>query len=163
MMLNSKYLQVSACLAFLSFGLATTGCASSNVEEWETVIPCGGSQYVVTSHCKASGDTFELNTCRPGQQLAVGKLSINVPSAPRTAKQPPLFATHWQCVKTDAGAYLLLDFSSGTGRTASDEAVEFYDNQLHRVTDETIIRSIYKHANKAPDGYVKSIYPGEGK
>lgn len=161
MMSNSKYLQVSAYLAFLSLGL-TTGCASASAEEWKTDIPCGGLQYVVTSHCKASGDAFELNTCRPGQQLTVGKLSINVPSAPRTAKQQPIFATHWQCVKTDTGAYLLLDFSSGTGRTASDEAVEFYDKQLHRITDEAVIRSIYRHADKAPEGYVKSIYPGEG-
>lgn len=162
MMSKSNRLYAAASIAFFSLGLTTSGCASSSVDEWRTIIPCGGLQYVVTSRCKASGDTFELNTCQPGQRLTVGKISIEVPSTPRTAKQPQLFATHWQCVRTDTGSFLSLDFSSGTGRTADDEGVEFYDNQLHRVTDEAIIRSIYKHSNKAPEGYVKSIYPGEG-
>lgn len=162
MMSKAKYLQVGTCLTFLSFGLTTLGCARPSVEEWKTAIPCGDTQYVVTSHCKASGDQFELNTCKPGQQLTNGQQSVDIPLIPRDAKRAPLFATHWQCVKTDKGSYLLLDFSTGTGRTANDEAVEFYDNQLHRVTDESVIRSIYKHVDKAPEGYVKSIYPGEG-
>lgn len=161
-MSKTKYSRIAASVAFLAFGLVIAGCATASEEAWKTIISCGGSQYVVTSYCKASGDAFELNTCRPGQQLAVGKLSIVVPSGPRTAKQSALFATHWQCVQTHTGSYLLLDFSSGSGRTSSDEAVEFYDKQLHRVTDEVVIRSIYKHAGKAPEGYVKSIYPGEG-
>ncbi|MDE2400038.1 MAG: hypothetical protein KGL90_00025 [Burkholderiales bacterium] len=162
MMSKSNRLQAAVSIAFFSLGLTTSGCASSNLDEWRTVIPCGGLQYVVTSHCKASNDTFELNTCQPGQQLAIGNISIELPSTPHTAKKPSLFATHWQCVTTDTGSFLSLDFSSGTGRTADDEAVEFYDKQLRRVTDEAIIRSIYKHSKNAPEGYVKSIYPGEG-
>ena len=162
MMSKSRNLLVAVSTAFLSFGLATSGCASSSMEEWITTIPCGGAQYTVTSYCKASGDTFELNTCRPGQQLATGKRSIEIPSSSRTVKHPSLFATHWQCVTTQTGSYLLLDFSSGTGRTAKDESVEFYDDQLRRVSDQAIIRSINKHADNATQGYVKSIYPGEG-
>lgn len=162
MMSTKRGFHAGLFFVFLFFGMATSGCASPSADVWETSIPCGGVLYVVTSHCKASGDLFELNTCRPGQRLAIGEKSVDVPSAPRAAKLPALFATHWQCVKTDTRVYLLLDFSSGTGRGANDETVEFYDNQLHRVTDEAIIRSIYKHANKAPEGYVRSIYPGEG-
>jgi hypothetical protein len=162
MMSKSKFLQGTACISLLIFGLTTAGCARSNAGEWKTVIPCGGIQYTVTSHCKASGDSFELNTCRPGQQLATGRRSIEIPSTARASKQAPLFATHWQCVKTDKDSYLLLDYSTGTGRAPSDEAVEFYDSQLNRVTDDSTIRSIYKHADKAPEGYVRSIYPGEG-
>lgn len=161
-MSKTKYLQFVACIVFLSCGFAASGRADSGVEEWKTVIPCGGDQYIVTSHCKASSDPFELNTCRPGQQLAVGDLSIEIPAKARAATQAPLFATHWQCVKTDEEFYLLLDFSTGTGRSASDEAVEFYDRQLRRLTRESIIRRIYKYADEAPDGYVRSIYPGEG-
>ena len=163
MMAKKNCLQIAACLSFLAFGITMPGCARSSVDEWETAIPCGGTQYTVITHCKASGDSFELNTCRPGQRLAAGKLSIVIPSTERTSKQAPLFATHWQCLKVDKDSYLLLDFSTGTGRSAGDEAVELYDNQLHRVIDESIIRSIYKHLDKAPEGYVRSIYPGEGK
>lgn len=161
-MSKTKYSRIAASVALLAFGLEVAGCANASEDAWKTMVPCGGVQYVITSHCRASGDAFELNTCRVGQQLAVDNLSITVPSAPRRVRSPALFATHWQCVQIDTGSYLVLDFSSGSGRTASDESVEFYDKQLHRVTDKVIIRRIYQHADKAPDGFVKSIYPGEG-
>jgi hypothetical protein len=162
MMSLPKYFPAAACLAFLSLGLATSGCASPSAEEWKTAIQCGGVQYVVTSHCKSSGDLFELNTCQPKQQLASGLQYVEIPSKQRSMNQAPLFATHWQCVRTDTGSYLMLDFSTGTGRAASDEAVEFYDSHLRKVSDEAIIHNIYKHTDKASEGYVKSIYPGEG-
>lgn len=162
MMSKNQYSRIAAFVALLVFGFVAEGYATASEEAWETIIPCGGKQYVITSHCIASGDVFELNICRAGQQLAVDNLSITVPSAPPRAKHSALFATHWQCVQFDTGSYILLDFSSGTGRTAHDESVEFYDKQLQRVTNKAIIRRIYEHADKAPEGFVKSIYPGEG-
>jgi hypothetical protein len=155
-------LRTAALVAFLPFGLATSGCANSSLEEWETLIPCGGQNYILTSHCRSSSDSLELNACRVGQKLSVGKTSILVPSSSRAVKHPSIFATHWQCVRISTGSYLLLDFTSGSGRGANDEAIEIYDNQLRRVIDEATIRSIYENVDKATEGNVKSIYPEGG-
>jgi hypothetical protein len=159
MMSTSHGLHAAVSVASLSLILASPGCAHASWEEWKTTISCDGAQYVVTSYCRASVDRFELNSCREGQKLANSSSSIAIPASPRKAKQPLLFATHWQCVKTHVGSYLLLDFSSGSGRTANDESTEIYDNQLRRVIDESITRAVYKHLEKAAEGYVKSIYP----
>lgn len=161
MMPRSKKWRLAACLAISNLGFATSGCASSAVEEWKTSIPCGDKQFIVTTFCKASGDPYELNTCRPGQQLTNGSRAVSLPPKPRDAKLSPLFATHWQCVRVGSSSYLVLDFSTGKGRSSSDESVEFYDMQLQVVNDEATIRAIYKYADKAPNGYVKSIFPGE--
>lgn len=162
MMLRSRKWSRAVCLTIANLGFGTLGCASLTVEEWKTSIPCGGKQFTLTSFCKASGDPFELNTCRPGQKLTNGSRSVALPATPRDAKLSPLFATHWQCVMTEAAPYLVLDFATGTGRSSSDESVEFYDMHLQVVTDESTIRGIYKRSGKAPNGFVKSIFPGEG-
>lgn len=162
MRLKFHILKSVASVAWLSLGLAASGCAKTSGEEWKTTIPCGRVEYVVISSCVASGDDFELNKCREGQTLEIAGDSISIPSSPRSAKNPAIFATHWQCVTVDAVSYLLLDFSSGSGRTVGDESVEIYDHQLRRVVDDSIIRNIYKHLGKATEGYVRSIYPTGG-
>jgi hypothetical protein len=157
-----KILRAMMLIGALSLWLSIFGCAQSIAEEWKTVIPCGPKNYVVTSHCRPSKDPFELNTCQPGQQLSSDPLSIQIPSSKKILKSALLFATHWQCVAVDTSYFLMIDYSTGTSQSEADEAVEFYDSQLLRINDAPTIKRIRQNTHNAPEGYINSIYPGEG-
>lgn len=135
--------------------------AQPKLEEWRTPITCGEKRFEVISRCHSSSDPMELNVCEPGQRLLGGGHSIQVPTRPAGKGKPALFATFWNCLETNRGPVLILDYVSGQGRSPDDEDVEFFDSALQVIKDKSTQSKLYKAMAQAKKGYVKSIMPGE--
>ncbi|TDM09220.1 MAG: hypothetical protein C4K60_07910 [Ideonella sp. MAG2] len=63
---------------------------------------------------------------------------------------------------TDQGPILVLDYTSGQGRSEGDEDAEFFDAKLQVIRDPAVQRKLYKLMPQATKGSVKSIMPVEG-